>query len=123
MTFATEFPAYSTADMPSLPAGWEDVSWHNDLMPRFINPDLGLGLWIDHSDPALAAWPHQGRFGLYRLDSTGDWDGLDHVIDTHDINAVLHCIADHQDELDAQTKCVTHTDTGRGVCADCGEFL
>ena len=123
MTYATEFPAYSTAAMPALPAGWVDVSWHNDLMPRFINPDLNLGLWIDHSDPALAAWPGQGRFGLHKIDAEGQWDGYDGLIDTNDFNAVLHCIADHQSELDAQTKCVTHTDTGRGVCADCGEFL
>jgi hypothetical protein len=123
MTFATEFPVFATADMPALPAGWEDISWHNDLMPRFINHDIGLGLWIDHSDPALAAWPHQGRFGLYIVDHNGDWDGMSHIIDTYDFNAVLHCIADHQNELDVQTKCVTHTDTGRGVCADCGEFI
>ena len=123
MTYATEFPAFATAAMPALPAGWIDQSWRHDLMPRFVNTDLGLGLWVDHSDPALAAWPDQGRFGLYRLDDSGQWDGMDHVIDTHDINAVLHCIADAQDELDDQTKCVTHTDTGRGVCSDCGEFI
>ena len=104
MTYAKEFPAYSTSDMPSLPAGWEDISWHNDLMPRFINHDLGLGLWIDHSDPALAAWPQQGRFGLYIVDHNGDWDGMSHIIDTYDFNAVLHCIADHQNELDVQTR-------------------
>lgn len=123
MTYATEFPAFASADMPALPAGWDDVSWCNDLMPRFINEDLSLGLWIDHSDPALATWPQQERFSLYRLDDSGQWDGADHIIDTNDFSAVLHHIADAQNELDAQTKCVTHTDTGRGVCADCGKFL
>lgn len=123
MTYATEFPAFASADMPALPAGWQDASWCNDLMPRFINEDLGLGLWVDHSDPALAAWPQQERFSLYRLDDSGQWDGADHIIDTNDFSAVLHHIADIQEELAYQTKCVNHRDTGRGVCADCGEFL
>jgi hypothetical protein len=123
MTYATEFPAFATAAMPALPAGWVDVSWHNDLMPRFINPDLNLGLWIDHSDPALAAWPNQDRFGLHGIDAEGAWDGLDTQLNSNDWAVIAARIADAQDELDAQTKCVTHTDTGRGVCSDCGEFI
>lgn len=123
MTYATEFPAFASADMPALPAGWVDVSWRHNLMPCFINEDLGLGLWVDHADPDLAAWPEQGRFGLYRLNEIGEWDGSDHIIDTNDFNAILHHIADVQDELAYQTKCVNHCDTGRGVCADCGEAL
>ena len=123
MNYLTEFPTWSTSDMPTLPDGWEDASWKNNLMPLFTNKELGLGLWVDHSDPAFAEWPNQDRFGLHGIDAEGAWDGLDTQLNSNDWAVIAARIADAQDELDAQTKCVTHTDTGRGVCADCGAFL
>lgn len=27
---------------------WEDVSWHNDVCPRFENYDLMLAVWVDY---------------------------------------------------------------------------
>tara|TARA_R110000868_G_scaffold199366_2_gene445990 strand:- start:705 stop:1079 length:375 start_codon:yes stop_codon:yes gene_type:complete len=124
MTYLTEWPTWATSDMPALPAGWIDQSWRHDLMPHFVNPELGLGLWVDHSDPALASWPQEDRFLLQGIDNEGSWDGINETqFFSSDWAAIAARIADAQDELDAQTKCVTHTDTGRGVCADCGAFL
>lgn len=122
MSYLKEFPHFATADMPTLSDGWVDVSWHHDLMPRFINEDLGLGLWVDHSDPALAAWPNQERFNLHGIDAEGQWDGLNPLINSRDFAPVAACIADIVSEIARQSRC-QHRDTGRGVCADCGEFL
>jgi len=102
MNYLTEFPAYSTSDMPTLGQGWEDVSWVNDLMPLFINKALGLGLWVDHSDPALR-WPDMDRFGLHGIDAEGAWDGLDTQLNSNDWAVIAARIAD--------------------VCADCGAVL
>ena len=27
---------------------WEDHSWGNEVCPRFVNPDLGVSLWVDY---------------------------------------------------------------------------
>jgi hypothetical protein len=34
-----------------MPAGFEDVSWHNDACPSFHLRDGSLKLWVDHPDP------------------------------------------------------------------------
>ena len=47
-SFRTEFPDYPVEDMPTLPQGWVDQSWHNDACPSFISEALGLTLWIDY---------------------------------------------------------------------------
>jgi len=53
MTYKTEFPHYD--DTLSLPEGWIDTSWHNDICPSFerVCGDTTFRLWCDFKDPEL----------------------------------------------------------------------
>ena len=53
MTYKTEFPHYD--DTLSLPEGWTDTSWHNDICPSFerVYGDTTFRLWCDFKDPEL----------------------------------------------------------------------
>jgi hypothetical protein len=114
-SFRTEFPDYPESDMPQLPEGFEDTSWHNDACPSYSNADCTI--WIDYVDPTKrehnATYP---RFNVQPMrdgiEITGD-GGL--MTDSWD--EVLSYIA-----RQVQDKC-QHRDSGRGVCIDCGKFL
>jgi hypothetical protein len=51
MTYTTEFSHYD--DTLSLPEGWTDTSWHNDICPSFerVYGDTTFRLWCDFKDP------------------------------------------------------------------------
>jgi hypothetical protein len=51
MTFQTKFPNFPASDMPAIPAGFEDSSWHNDACPSISNENMTI--WIDYSDVSL----------------------------------------------------------------------
>lgn len=51
-----EFPSYPVDAMPPIPAGWSDLSWHNDAMPSFLVTST-LGVWVDYPDPAHSDFP------------------------------------------------------------------
>jgi len=53
MSWQTEFPDFPAADLPAIPAGFEDTSWHNDACPSFTSDQIGLTIWVDYLDPAL----------------------------------------------------------------------
>lgn len=71
MSYRTEFPDFDPADMPELPAGFEDRSWKNDACPSFFNLSIMRALWIDYRDPAMREQPETKRFGLYEIDGEG----------------------------------------------------
>lgn len=81
MTFQIEFPDYPAADMPAIPAGFEDSSWHDDACPCFINEGAGLIIWVDFANPSDREFPDQKRFYLNLYDqgpgdeilATDDW--------------------------------------------------
>ena len=64
----TEFPAFPLSDMPELPPGFVDISWHNDACPNFHNAALGLCVFVDYLNPAMRDYPDTERFTLYRVD-------------------------------------------------------
>lgn len=70
MTYAYEFPDMPAADMPDLPAGWFDTSWHNDACPSYTSPD-GVVIWIDYADPDRREFDGHGRFSITYLDLDG----------------------------------------------------
>jgi len=51
MAYKTEFPHYD--DTITLPDGWVDTSWHNDVCPSFekVFGDTTMRLWCDFKDP------------------------------------------------------------------------
>lgn len=51
MTYQKEFPDFPPDDMPALPEGFEDTSWHQDICPSYSD---GMTLiYIDYRDFAL----------------------------------------------------------------------
>jgi hypothetical protein len=51
MTYKTEFPDYD--QQLSLPDGWIDASWHNDVSPSFEKQfgDIKYKIWCDYKEP------------------------------------------------------------------------
>jgi hypothetical protein len=49
--YKTEFPDYD--QQLSLPDGWIDSSWHNDVSPSFEKQlgDIKYKIWCDYKDP------------------------------------------------------------------------
>jgi hypothetical protein len=102
MSFQIEFPDYDPATMPTAPEGFEDCSWHNDLMPHFLNTALGLDLFIDYADPAMresydatgkSAFP---RFQLYATTNDGTWIADDPFLWTDDWEEIIAMIGKHR---------------------------
>ena len=77
MTYKTEFPDFEL-DV-TIPNGFEDVSWHNDVCPSFIDRDRRLCLWVDYVDRSKSEFPSNPyRFQLTEIDEEGchvDYDG------------------------------------------------
>lgn len=111
MTCYREFPDFPVADMPALPEGWIDTSYHNDACPSYTSPD-GVVIWIDYADPAQREFPGQARFTVTYLDADGchlvdditlDFDtfqaALDHAaMGNTSVDRLLEAI--HENEFD-----------------------
>lgn len=75
--YRTEFPDFPETDLPALPVGFEDTSWHNDACPSFTSDGRGLTIFINYTDPAKreVGWP---RFSLQNqeagVETTGGFD-------------------------------------------------
>lgn len=59
-----EFPDFTAADMPRIPEGFEDVSWHNDSCPSFLNERAGLMIFVERIAPEDREDEGTPRFGL-----------------------------------------------------------
>lgn len=53
MGYAKEFNylSYNVPEFLLTDPNWEDVSWHNDVCPRWENKELQLAVWVDHHEP------------------------------------------------------------------------
>ncbi len=71
MTFQVEFPDFPAADMPAIPEGFKDSSWHNDACPSIISDSLHLSIFIDFANPAEREFPDTDRFIVLQLDPEG----------------------------------------------------
>lgn len=65
-TFTTEFPDYPAEDMPALPDGWVDTSWHNDACPSFTKGRVKMH--IDYLSRIMRDTPGFPRFTVILLD-------------------------------------------------------
>jgi hypothetical protein len=68
MTFHPEFPDYPTADLPALPEGFVDSSWHNDVAPSYLHGASGLQVFMDYRDEAKRECAGTPRFSVIRID-------------------------------------------------------
>ncbi len=114
---AVEHPNFDLATLPAIPEGWTDTSWRNDACPSFDTPS-GVRVYVDYADPKQRDNEGLARFGAYyeAPDAQSSTDRVD-VYEGEDWDALLAAV-------EAFTPpCRQHTDTGRGVCADCGWAL
>lgn len=66
MGYSKEFDATKITVPKFLLLGdWEDVSWHNEVCPRFNSERFGLAVWVDYDDPAERE--------LNCIDQPGEW--------------------------------------------------
>jgi hypothetical protein len=80
MSFAAAFPTFPADAMPSLPAGFHDASYRNDVCPRYTSNDDRVSIWIDYPNPDDREYclMHQYRVTLASIDDdivleTDDW--------------------------------------------------
>lgn len=62
--YKVAFPDFPAADLPAIPAGFEDISWRNDACPHFHNEALDLAIWCDYADAEQREMPDTNRFLL-----------------------------------------------------------
>lgn len=112
-----EHPDFDLATLPAIPLGWEDTSWHNDACPSFQTPN-GVRVYVDYADPAQRELgPTASRFGaIYDPEDGQSSTDTVYPYEGDDWDALLEAVGNF-------TPCRQHTDTGRGVCADCGVAL
>lgn len=92
--YKIEFPDFPAEDMPAVPEGFTDESWHNDACPVLGNEDTGLYIWIEYSDDNMREnGPDGGRFILEHRDEDGDPTT---IIETDEWQEVLDAIAAHK---------------------------
>lgn len=53
MGYAKEFNhlEYNVPEFLLTDPAWEDVSWHNDVCPRWENATLSIAVWVDCNEP------------------------------------------------------------------------
>lgn len=85
-----EFPDFKPAEMPDIPEGWEDQSWHNDTCPSFLAN--GLRVFIDYADPAQRELPDTPRFSVSREPTEAENYTHDAELQTDDWSEVLRFV-------------------------------
>lgn len=88
-----QFPAYPAADLPEMPEGFEDASWHNDSSPSIENRALGLRVWIDFLKPEDRDLPETERFTVQAIDAEGEALDEGDLLNTDEWADVLALIA------------------------------
>jgi hypothetical protein len=95
--FPTEFKDFPAADMPAIPQGFEDTSWHNDRCPSLTSEELGLRIWIDYLDAQRRECRDLGnRFVLMPSDNE---DSITDTVCTHDWAVILEAIEEERAEI------------------------
>lgn len=87
--YPTEFPGF-VLDV-RIPAGFVDVSWHNDAAPCWENATLALRLWIDDIDPDAREWEGAKRFMLATIAAEGECGPV--IISSDDWSTIAGTIA------------------------------
>jgi hypothetical protein len=64
--FHPEFSDYPLADLPAMPEGFSDSSWHNDVCPSYRSETLGLQIFMDYVDKSLSESAMGTRFSIHR---------------------------------------------------------
>jgi len=85
MGIAEAFPDYPLDSLPAIPAGWLDVSWHNDNCPSYMV--AGLQVFIDYATQEMREHKGEARFLIVCTDSdatllaSDDWQAVIDFVD------------------------------------------
>jgi hypothetical protein len=107
--YQTEFPDFPPADLPAIPQGFEDNSWHNDSCPNFISAELGLRIWIDFADSKQRDIMEGSRFTLEPSDNE---DNITDAICSDEWPVILEAIEEERAEV---AGCLTRLEEADGA--------
>lgn len=96
--YQQEFPDFAAADLPAIPQGFEDSSWHNDACPSFISAELGLRIWINYADKEKREQQGDSRFGL-QVENTDD--DITDPVNSDDWAVILEAVEEERAEITA----------------------
>lgn len=72
---ANEFPTFDQSTLPTIPAHWQDSSWHNDVCPSFLAAGNFDGsnarVFIDYVKPEDREYPEYERYAVTFDDGSG----------------------------------------------------
>ena len=88
--WTVEFPDFPAADMPTIPAGFEDTSWRNDTCPSFRDDELGVVIVIDYADREKREVRSSSRFTILRQADPADTPRT--ILDTEEWSEILTAI-------------------------------
>jgi hypothetical protein len=109
-TYRDEFPDFAAADMPPIPAHWQDHSWHNDACPSFYAGDRVV-IFVDFLDPDWSDFAEERKSGQFHrfnasrlvVDNGEVTDMGEEVCSTDDWDELLAAVANIEKEVaDAQ---------------------
>ncbi len=79
---------------------WKDVSWHNDISPRFENTELMLAVWVETTDPEKREYEDMKQYTvvkLIRINSEETTLADDNIFETEDMSELVEWL--HKYEL------------------------
>lgn len=88
-----EFPDF-TLDV-TIPEGFNDTSWHNDICPSWTHETRNLRLWIEYADPEQREYPDMKRFALTENEATNESEGPKTFIETDDFNDIINYLKEN----------------------------
>lgn len=107
--YRKEFPDFPPADMPAMPQGFEDNSWHNDSCPNFISEELGLRIWIDYTEKEKREHDGGTRFALEPSDNEDD---ITDPIISDDWQVILDAVEEERADIAA---CMAELEKAEGA--------
>lgn len=97
MNYTKEFP-YFDFDIPTLPQGFIDTSWHNDVSPKFerkYNETHSVVFWVDYSDESRRECGGRQFTVLLQLtddDGVGSYIEPEYIIETDSWDEAVNAI-------------------------------
>jgi hypothetical protein len=87
-----QFSSDYDVDFPSIPNGWRDTSWGNDMCPSYEVIGKPLVVWIDAADPERRECGGK-RYVVVIVEETEDRSVVDTLIETDDFAEVVAAVA------------------------------
>lgn len=95
-SYRVEFPEFLAEDIPAMPEGFVDQSWHNDSCPSFRHEGAELTIYVEAADPAARDYEGVCRFGLTMDGRDGQTDAdRVYLYEGDDWNEVLRLVAEN----------------------------